>query len=76
MLPTADDMGLGKTLTMISLVLKQKQLKPKEDKEEEDEWRGREKQLQKGMTQQVLTIMCGRVRYMSFLLAVAGGLTV
>lgn len=75
-MPTADDMGLGKTLTMISLVLKQKQLKPKEDKEEEDEWRGREKQLQKGMTQQVLIIMCGSVRYLSFLLAVANGLTV
>lgn len=75
-------MGLGKTLTMISLVLKQKQLKPKEDKEEEDEWRGREKQLQKGETKQAgevssyLIIMCGRVRYMTFLLAVASGLTI
>ncbi|XP_061170821.1 transcription termination factor 2-like [Saccostrea echinata] len=40
----ADDMGLGKTLTMISLVLKQKQLKPKE---EEDDWLNRDKQLEK-----------------------------
>lgn len=81
-MPTADDMGLGKTLTMISLVLKQKQLKPKEDEEEEDKWRGREKQLQKGETQQAgevssyLIIMCGRVWYMTFLLAVASGLTI
>lgn len=43
---TADDMGLGKTLTMISLVLKQQQLKAKEEKE--DEWLSTEKQLGKG----------------------------
>lgn len=54
----ADDMGLGKTLTMISLVLKQKQLKPKEDKEEEDEWRGREKQLQKVIKSRGTLIIC------------------
>jgi hypothetical protein len=38
-------MGLGKTLTMIALVLKQKQQKPQE---EEEDWLSRDKQLEKG----------------------------
>ncbi|KAK3095192.1 hypothetical protein FSP39_011239 [Pinctada imbricata] len=41
----ADDMGLGKTLTMISLVLKQRQLK--ETGEEKEAWLNRDKQLDK-----------------------------
>ena len=48
---TADDMGLGKTLTMISLVLKQQQLKAKEEKE--DEWLSTEKQLGKGQNEPI-----------------------
>ena len=42
-------MGLGKTLTMISLILKQKQLKEKGTDEDKQAWLNRDKQLEKCM---------------------------
>ncbi|VDI44308.1 transcription termination factor 2 [Mytilus galloprovincialis] len=45
MLP--DDMGLGKTLTMISLIMKQKQLKENGTEEDKQTWLSRDKQLEK-----------------------------
>ncbi|KAL4231279.1 transcription termination factor [Mactra antiquata] len=43
----ADDMGLGKTLTIISLIMKQKELKKTGDDKDKDVWLNREKQLAK-----------------------------
>ncbi|CAC5386781.1 TTF2 [Mytilus coruscus] len=43
----ADDMGLGKTLTMISLIMKQKQLKENGTDEDKQTWLSRDKQLEK-----------------------------
>ncbi|KAK3610427.1 hypothetical protein CHS0354_016603 [Potamilus streckersoni] len=43
----ADDMGLGKTLTMISLILKQKELAKTETEEEKKVWLNRQTQLEK-----------------------------
>ncbi|CAG2204502.1 TTF2 [Mytilus edulis] len=43
----ADDMGLGKTLTMISLIMKQKQLKENGTEEDKQTWLSRDKQLEK-----------------------------
>jgi hypothetical protein len=40
-------MGLGKTLTMISMILKQKQMKEYGTDEEKEAWMSRDKQLDK-----------------------------
>ena len=44
---SADDMGLGKTLTMISLILKQNELKKQGNDEDKAVWLNRDKQLEK-----------------------------
>ena len=44
---TADDMGLGKTLTMISLIIKQQDMKKHGTEEEKAVWQSRDKQLGK-----------------------------
>ena len=47
MLISADDMGLGKTLTMISLILKQGELRKAGSDDEKAVWLNRDKQLEK-----------------------------
>ena len=44
---SADDMGLGKTLTMISLVIRQHELREGGSEEEKSAWLNRDKQLEK-----------------------------
>ena len=44
---SADDMGLGKTLTMISLVIRQHELREGGSEDEKSAWLNRDKQLEK-----------------------------
>ena len=44
---SADDMGLGKTLTMIALIIKQRELRKTGTEEEKNLWLNRDKQLEK-----------------------------